>query len=431
MGVASGALVPDSGVVTIDGTSALGDPKKTRELGLAIVRQEPSLMPDLTVAENMFLGLPLHLRPPISTLTGWANGLLAAWGKEGTIRADELVAALNPEKRFIVEIAKALAAKPKVLILDEPTEHLLSDDVERLFARVREVAAGGTAVVYISHRIREVRRIAQRVTVLRDGACQGTFDTAAVDEKRIVELIVGGTLDHEYPAKGADIDARPTVLEVSRLSGKGFRDVSLKIRRGEVIGLAGIDANGQREFVRALAGLSGISEGSVVLNGKPVRISGPSSAAGHGIGYLPGDRHREGILAELSVRENFAIRSISRDTSIGFINGLSEARRAGAAVEAFAVKTPTLDTPISSLSGGNQQKLILASVLAANPTVLIVDEPTQGVDVGARAEIYRILRKIAAEGTAIIIVSSDAAEVSGLCERVLVFSSVVVSIVII
>ncbi|MEO8669222.1 MAG: ATP-binding cassette domain-containing protein, partial [Bauldia sp.] len=284
------------------------------------------------------------------------------------------------------------------------------------------VAAAGTAVVYISHRIREVRRIAQRITVLRDGMGQGTFDIAAVDEKRIVELIVGGALNHDYPAKSADLGDRPVVLDIARLSGKGFRNVSLQLRRGEIVGLAGIDANGQREFLRALAGLGGIGEGSVAINGRRVRLRGPASAAANRIGYLPGDRHREGILAELSVKDNFAIRSISRDTAFGFISGASEAERAGRAVTTFAVKTPTLETPMSSLSGGNQQKLILASVLAAEPVVLLVDEPTQGVDVGARSEIYRILRQIAADGTAIVIVSSDAAELVGLCDRVAIFS---------
>jgi ribose transport system ATP-binding protein len=422
MGLASGALVADAGRIAINGTGIRGNPKQARELGLAIVRQEPSLMPDLTVAENIFLGLPLSKRPDISDLVGWADELLAKWDKRDSIHAVDLVAALNPEKRFIVEIAKALAAEPKVLILDEPTEHLLSEDVERLFARVREVAATGTAVVYISHRIREVRRIAQRITVLRDGSCQGTFDVANVDEKRVIELIVGGALSHEYPPKKIADEPSPPVLEVAHLSGKGFRDVSIALRRGEIVGLAGIDANGQREFMRSLAGLSPPSEGTITLNGKRIGLGGPDKASASGIGYLPGDRHREGILAELNVKQNFVIRSISRDTNFGFINGPAEAKRAVEAVGAFSIKTPSIETLASSLSGGNQQKLILASVLGANPPVLLVDEPTQGVDVGARAEIYRILRRIAGEETAILLVSSDAAEIAGLCDRVAVFS---------
>jgi ribose transport system ATP-binding protein len=421
MGVASGALIPDEGAVTIDSEDVSGDPKTARELGLAIVRQEPSLMPDLSVAENLFLGLPSSKRPAISDMSAWAAGLLASWNKRDSFRPSDLVSALNPEQRFIVEIAKALAAEPKVLILDEPTEHLPAEDVERLFERVREAAGVGRAVVYISHRIREVLRISQRVTVLRDGMCQGTFDVSTLDEKQIVELIVGGALDRDFPPKGTAIAGRPAILEVSSLSGNGFRGVSLNLRRGEIIGLAGIEANGQREFLKALAGLDR-SEGQVAINGRKIRLRGPDSAWRSHIGYLPGDRHRDGILAELSVKENFAIRSVKTDAAYGVVNLSSEARRTEQAVSAFSVKTPSLETPISSLSGGNQQKLILASVLAAQPSVLLIDEPTQGVDVGARAEIYRILRQIAAGGTAIVLVSSDSGEIAGLCDRVIVFS---------
>ncbi|WP_026059994.1 ATP-binding cassette domain-containing protein [Pseudaminobacter salicylatoxidans] len=421
MGVAAGALMPDIGTVEISGQMVNGDPRRARELGLAIVRQEPSLMTDLSVAENLFLGVPESARPAVSNMYAWAQDLLGSWRSELHIKPDDLISALNPEQRFIVEICKALASRPRVLILDEPTEHLTVDDVERLFERVRGVAAKGTGVVYISHRIREVRRIANRVTVLRDGTAQGTFSTETLNDTQIVELIVGGALSAEYPEKSGALDASRVVLDVTDLSGDGFRNVSLSVRQGEIVGLAGIDANGQREFLRALAGLDG-SRGFVTINSRRVHISGPSMAARAGIGYLPGDRHRDGIFAELSVRENFSLRSMVQDTLGGVINPRSERARAKSAVATFAVKTPELETPISSLSGGNQQKLVLSSVLATNPVVLLIDEPTQGVDVGARAEIYRILREIAAAGTAIIIVSSDAAEIAGLSDRVMVFS---------
>jgi ribose transport system ATP-binding protein len=420
MGVASGAIVADSGAVSIDGEPIHGDPRSAQELRLAIVRQEPSLMPDLTVAENLFLGLPQSRRPAIRDLSAWASGLLASWNKADSFRPSDLVSALDPEQRFIVEIAKALAAEPKVLILDEPTEHLPAEDIDRLFERIREAAKSGTAIVYISHRIREVQRIAERVTVLRDGMCQGTFDIRDLDERRIVELIVGGALDREFPPKGAATLHDP-VLEISNLSGEGFRKISAMLRHGEIIGLAGIEANGQREFLRALAGLDR-SEGDVAINGSKFALRGPGNARRNGIGYLPGDRHRDGIFAELSVKDNFSVRSPLSDAAYGFISSSRETERTNLAVSTFSIKTPSVQTPISSLSGGNQQKLILASVLAADPAVLLVDEPTQGVDVGARAEIYRILRRIAASGVAIIIVSSDSAELAGLCDRVLVFS---------
>src|ERR1700730_11420786 len=420
MAVASGALVPESGRVVIDGTQTKGDTEQARRLGLAIVRQEPALMPDLTVAENLYLGVPAEQRPSLMSTSEWAQQLLRQWSENVAIDANERVLSLTPEQRFIVEIVKALSAKPKVLVLDEPTEHLLAEDVDRLFERIRGVIASGCSVVYISHRIREVQKIANRITVLRDGQGQGTYDAERLSEQQIVELIVGGTLDREFPAKAGN-GSTSTVLDVVSLGGAGFTDVSVRVRQGEIVGLAGIDGNGQREFMSALAGLVR-SRGSVSVNGRPANLQDSQAAAASGIRLLPGDRHREGIFGELSVRENFSIRSLPLDSIKGWISQRSEARRAREAVTGFAVKTPSVETPIRSLSGGNQQKLVIASVLASHPKVLLVDEPTQGVDIGARMEIYKVLRQAAAAGTAVIVVSSDALEVAGLCDRVLIFS---------
>ena len=420
MAVASGALVPESGRVVINGTQTKGDTEQARRLGLAIVRQEPALMPDLTVAENLYLGVPAEQRPSLMSTSEWAQQLLRQWSENVAIDANERVLSLTPEQRFIVEIVKALSAKPKVLVLDEPTEHLLAEDVARLFERIRGVTASGCSVVYISHRIREVQKIANRITVLRDGQGQGTYDAERLSEQQIVELIVGGTLDREFPAKAGN-GSTSTVLDVVSLGGAGFTDVSVRVRQGEIVGLAGIDGNGQREFMSALAGLVR-SRGTVSVNGRPANLQDSQAAAASGIRLLPGDRHREGIFGELSVRENFSIRSLPLDSIKGWISQRSEARRAREAVTGFAVKTPSVETPIRSLSGGNQQKLVIASVLASHPEVLLVDEPTQGVDIGARMEIYKVLRQAAAAGTAVIVVSSDALEVAGLCDRVLIFS---------
>jgi len=420
MAVASGALVAESGHVAIDGTKSSGDTERARALGLAIVRQEPALMPHLTVAENLYLGVPRSQRPSLLNVSAWALGLLLQWSPDVGIDVDDRAESLGPQQRFIVEIVKALASTPKILVLDEPTEHLLADDVTRLFARIRQITSSGCAVVYISHRIREVQSIADRLTVLRDGQGQGTYNVAELSEQQIVALIVGSELDREFPPKRED-GASAIVLEVDALSGPAFSEVDVTVRRGEIIGLAGIDGNGQREFMRALAGI-GRSQGVVKLKGERVSVRGTQRSSAAGIHYLPGDRHREGIFAELSVRENFAIRCLKLDALMGFVNRDSELKRARAVVAEFAVKTPSVETPIRSLSGGNQQKLVLGSVLAAAPTVLLVDEPTQGVDIGARSEIYKVLRQTAAKGTAIIVLSSDAHEVAGLCDRVLIFS---------
>ena len=420
MGVASGALVATEGHVKIDGKMIVADPDFARDLGLAIVRQEPALMPDLSVAENLYLGLPKLRRPSLSGLNEWAQGLLSHWSSDVSIDPSDPIAILNPEQRFIVEIVKALECDPKVLVLDEPTEHLASDDVERLFGRVREVAARGAAVVYISHRIREVQAISDRLTVLRDGEGQGTFDASELDEDQIVSLIVGGDLDQTFPAK-AGKQHREIVLSTKDYSGPGFSDVSLQVRAGEILGLAGIDANGQREFMRALAGIYR-GRGVVTLNDREIQIKTSQAAKKIGISYLPGDRHREGIFPELSVRENFSIRSIQDDSFFGLVSHSSEGQRTSKAIQQFSVKTPNGETPIQSLSGGNQQKVVLSSVLAMKPKVLLVDEPTQGVDVGARAEIYKVIRDAARAGVAVILVSSDQQEVAGLSDNVAIFS---------
>ena len=419
MGVASGALVANEGEVHISGQVMRGNPELARMLGLSIVRQEPALMPDLTVAENIYLGLPESKRPTLAGLNQWATGLLQWWGEDVAIGANETVATLNPEQRFIVEIVKALASSPKVLVLDEPTEHLVAKDVERLFARIREVTAKGAAVIYISHRIREVQAIAQRITVLRDGEGQGTYKTADLTEDKIVSLIVGEQLDRTFPPKSKT--PGPIQLDLQKFSGVGFESIDLQIGKGEILGLAGIDGNGQREMMRALAGLTR-SHGTVLIGGTKANLTTSQKAASSGVSYMSGDRHHEGIFAELSVRENFSARSIAQDVSMGLVRRSSEQGRTLNAINQFEVKTPSTETPIRSLSGGNQQKLILAGVLASKPNVLLIDEPTQGVDVGARAEIYKTLREAAEKGVTIIVVSSDAQEIAGLADRVAVFS---------
>lgn len=420
MAVVSGALVPDTGSVAIGGVPLDPiTPERARELGVAIVRQEPALLPDLTVAENMFLGVPAERRPATSAMKEWSESCLRAWDE--TIEANTRVDHLPPEHRFIVEIARAFAAEPAVLILDEPTEHLSGEDVERLFVKIRAAADRGCAIVYISHRIREVKAIASRVTVLRDGHGRGTFDAKAMSEQEIIDLIVGRSLDATFPEK-REIEALDPRLSVGGIRGKRFSRVEFEVRPGEVVGFAGIEDNGQRETMRALGGLLR-SHGTVRVDGKRVRLRSSRDATRAGIAYLSGDRHREGILTGLSVAENVAFRSLGEIDRAGLVGDAGVRRFVNQAIAGLAVRTPTLDTPIDSLSGGNQQKSLLAGVLATKPRVLLVDEPTQGVDVGAKVEIYRSLRVIAREtGTAVVVVSADALELAGLCDRVLVFS---------
>jgi ribose transport system ATP-binding protein len=422
MAIASGTLLPDEGSVVINGET-LGSvgPEYARDLGLAIVYQHPALMPDLTISENLYMGVPKRARPNALHLDSWAGDQLKKWDPSIGLKATDRIAALVPEEKFIVEITKALAPGPSVLILDEPTEHLSTDDVQRLFANIRELRDAGCAIVYISHRVREVREISDRLTVLRDGKTQGTYPAKELGESEVVNLIVGRPLATTFPPKATLAETAPVVLHVDELTGAGFNDVSLALRQGEIVGLAGIQGNGQREFLRALAGLQP-NKGVVTLSGEKISTRTPVRARDAGVAYVPSDRHLEGIVGDLSVRENLSMRSLAAYATAGIVRKRREMESARENIAKFRIKTPSPDTVIGSLSGGNQQKAVLASALASKPKLLLADEPTQGVDVGARLEIYQLLRTAAEQGTAVIVVSSDALELAGLCDRVLVFS---------
>jgi ribose transport system ATP-binding protein len=418
MAVASGALVPEAGTVSIRGERLrAGSTHEAQEHGIAVVHQEPALLPDLSVAENLYLGVSEKHRPSLTRLRSWAEQQLACWSPDTRIDPDARVEELGAEQRFIIDIVRSLATEPSVLVLDEPTEHLASEDVERLFEAVRERVRDGAAVIYISHRIREVKQIADRVSVLCDGQNRGTFDAGELSERDIVDLIVGRKLEAVFPDKLPNADALAPVLAVEGLKGRGFENVSLSVRPGEIVGFAGIEGNGQREALRSMAGLARHS-GTMAVDGRPVR--GQSSNA---IAYLTGDRHREGIFPTLSVRETVALRNLPQVSAMGAVLPRAERELTAGTIADLNVKTPTVDTPMESLSGGNQQKALLGAVLARNPKVLLIDEPTQGVDVGAKAEIYELLRQNAkAAGMGIVVVSSDCLELAGLCDRVLIFS---------
>jgi ribose transport system ATP-binding protein len=421
MAVAAGSLQPDEGTVEIAGaTLKTASPGAAQALGLGVVYQHPALAEDLTVVENMLLSMPRKLRPSHGKAPGWAREALATIGAE-QIDVGSRISELTAAETQLVEIAKALATGPKVLILDEPTAALESEEVEHLFEQVRAIRARGTAVVYISHRIPEVEAIGDRLTVLRDGATRGTFRVDEVDEARILELIAGRELEAVFPDKLAAGQAGKSVLSVKDLSGSNFDDVSLEIAEGEIVGIAGVAGNGQREFVRALAGL-GHHTGTVTVNGAEVKLRNARRAQRDGVFYVSSDRQREGIFPALSVRENAVASSLQSFTEFGVVGPRAERGALAEQEKELAIKTSSQEADISSLSGGNQQKVVFARTMLGRPKVLICDEPTQGVDVGARVEIYRLLRELAADGCAVLVCSSDALELVGLCDRVMVMS---------
>lgn len=423
MAVASGALRPDSGSVWIGGEQITADVARTRELGLAIVRQHPALFPELTVSDNLLFAVSARDRRSVKSPTEWARACLNAWDDRPDIDPSARVGSLNPEQKFVLEICRAIYLRPKVLVLDEPSEHLGADGVERLFRIVRDLAATGTAVVYISHRIREIREISQRLTVLRDGSLMGTFPAAGLSEAEIVNLIIGRSLDATYPDKpdsSAFVGLDPKLV-VRDLSGAAFAGVDLDIRPGEIVGFAGIDGNGQAEIARAIAGLER-STGSVRIDGRAVSVRSSRAASRQGISYISADRHKESIFPELPIRFNATLRAIGRLARGGFISRRVEEQTSRTALQAYAVKLDSPEDPISSLSGGNQQKVVIAGALLNRPAVLIADQPTQGVDIGAKAEIYGHLRRVADQGASVLVLSSDNRELAGVCDRVHVVS---------
>jgi len=422
VGVAAGSVTADSGTVEIGGVvSDAPTPQWCREAGLAIVYQEPALLPDLTVAENMALAMPAALRPKITDQVAWAEQVLARWSSGAHIDPTLPVRELRPDARFVVEISRALAEEPAVLILDEPTEHLLPPAVEELFRLIQEHVDRGGAVVYISHRVGEVKRIAERVSVLRDGALVGTFDGTAMSEHDVVNLVVGHEVERREPRAVGDLADKAELLTVDGFSGRGFSDVALAVGAGEIVGFAGIEGQGQREVLRALAGLSD-GRGDVRVNGRSVSTASAAAAKRGGILYLPQDRHNEGVFPRLSLRENAAASALGKLSRWGFVASGRERAQVAERFTALRVKAPSQEVDITTLSGGNQQKVVLSRVLIAGSRVILADEPTQGVDVGAREEIYEILREAARGGNAVIVLSSSAAELEQLCDRVVVFS---------
>ena len=373
------------------------------------------------VAENIALGLE---RPG-----GWRR---VRWGerrRRARALLDRIGAAIDPEtevrrlamaEQQLVEIARALGADARVLIMDEPTASLSDTEVEHLFGVIRELKGQGVGIVYISHRLEELPQVADRVTALRDGGLVGTRPMADVTRADLIKMMVGRELSSVFP-KIAVTPGAP-VLELRRLGcrASGVRDVSLTVRAGEIVGLAGLLGAGRTELARVLFGLTPADEGAILIDGEIVTIPSPSRATALGVAYVPEDRRRHGVVLEMSVAANATLAVLGEVSRLGLIDGGRERSLAAGFVERLSVKTSSLDAPVASLSGGNQQKVALARWLATGPRVLILDEPTQGVDVGAKAEIHRLMGELAGRGMAILMISSELPEVLGMSDRVAV-----------
>ncbi|MBI5812023.1 MAG: sugar ABC transporter ATP-binding protein [Meiothermus silvanus] len=418
--ILSGAYQPDAGTVRLEGrTVAIADPRLARALGIATIYQETSLYPDLSVLENLFIG---H-----QPRRGWGRLDWAAMQR----RAREVFVQLGVElpltarlgdlgKAYaqLVEIAKALVQKARILVMDEATAALTADDVERLFGIIRGLREQGVAIIYISHRLEEVFRVADRVTVLRDGERVGSEPVAAVDQDWLIQRMVGRELHTLYPRNYRS--PGKVLLEVRGLSRAGaFAGIDLEVHEGEIVGLAGLVGSGRSEVVRAIFGIDPYDAGTVRLLGESLPQR-PWAAVRKGLALLPEDRSRQGVILAMTVRANMTL-AVLRDLQRGgFLDEAKELSITERFIQALQLRPPHPDLPVASLSGGNQQKVVLGKWLATEPRVLILDEPTQGVDVGAKAEIHQLMDRLVGQGMGILMISSDLPEVLGMADRLLV-----------
>ena len=420
--IVSGVYQPDSGVILIDGREAhFTTPEDAKRAGVATIYQELLLFPELTVAENIFLGhAPRGRLGRIDWTAMRANAeeLLASLDIDD-LASDMIVGSLPVGNRQRVEILRALSHDARILIMDEPTAALTESDVMRLFDIVRRLKARGVAVVYISHRLDEIFAIADRVTVLRDGAYVGAREVAETSAAELVQMMVGRRIENLFPKTAVPIGG--PVLEARDLVRRPMtKKVSFAVRRGEIVGLAGLVGSGRSELAQTIFGVTPAESGEIRLLGETVKIDSPESARAKGIAYVPEDRGVQGLVRAMSVLHNFSLAALNGLSRWGFIDRSAERRMAEEGVERFSVRTNSVDEIAGRLSGGNQQKIVLGKWLANNPRLLILDEPTRGIDVGAKAEIHRLMGELAAGGVAILMISSELPEVLGMSDRVLV-----------
>jgi rhamnose transport system ATP-binding protein len=422
--VLTGAVQADAGEIRLRG-ERLGEitPAKTRAMGISVIYQQPALFPDLTVAENIALAsetAKLWRRVDWKRRRTHASELLERIGAR--IRPEKLAGDLSIAEQQIVEIVKALDANACVLFMDEPTAALGNADTENLFRIVFQLRSKGTAIVYITHRFEELFRLADRVTVLRDGNSISTRKMHGVTKQELIHMMVGRDVETLFPKH----EAKPgtTALEVrgARCRRLGVENVSLSVRHGEILGLAGLIGSGRTQLAEALFGLAALDSGDILIDGKPVAIQSPSDAVDLGLAYVPEDRRRHGVILEMPIFANVTLASLRTISSSGVLRFRAEQDIAQQFKQRLGVKAPSIETPAKELSGGNQQKVALARWLMTDPKILILDEPTQGIDVSAKSEIHRLIGELAEKGLAILMISSDMPELLAMCNRIAVMA---------
>ncbi len=422
----AGVHQPDGGELRFKGQVVrFSTPKDAQKLGINTIYQELSLYPELTVAENIFMGHAPYRRVGLFSVIDWDTmfrraGELLAELDVHNLDVRGKVGALSIGNRQRVEIAKALSLNAKLLIMDEPTAALGETDTLHLFRTVRLLRDRGVGIVYISHKLSEVFELADRVTVLRDGQYIGTKDVADTEERDLISMMVGRDVGTLFPKQKSRVGE--VVLELRHVSrAPHTHDVSFKLRAGEIVGLAGLVGSGRSETAQAVFGTLPAHSGEILVNGQKVSIKDPAQAVAHGVAYVPEDRGTQGLIKQMNVRENTSLAVLKQMARGGFIDTGRERNLAQDAIKQFGIRAYGPEQLVGTLSGGNQQKVVVGKWLASNPKVLIIDEPTRGVDVGAKAEIHRLIGQLAAEqGLAILMISSELPEILGMSDRVLV-----------
>jgi rhamnose transport system ATP-binding protein len=420
--IMTGAVTADSGTIAVgDRVVAHLDPHAARSLGIAAIYQQPSLFPDLTVAENIALALEQGRswrRVRWRERKRVAADVLARLG--AAIGVDRPAGSLSLPEQQMVEIAKAIGADARILIMDEPTASLTDRDVERLFEVIGRLRDHGVGIIYISHRLEEIFQVADRITVLRDGETIETRDRADLDRATLIRLMVGRELSAVFPKRQVAIADVALELRGVGHRASGVRDVSLSVRSGEILGVTGLVGSGRTELAEVLFGLRPADAGEIRVRSVPVKIASPAQAIGLGLGYVPEDRRQHGVVLEMSVAANTSLANLGGVSRRGLLDWRAEQTMAARYVDDLRIKAPSVAVPVGTLSGGNQQKVALSRWLSIDPAVLILDEPTQGVDVGAKSEIHDLMGRLAERGMAILMISSEMPEILGMSDRIAV-----------
>jgi ribose transport system ATP-binding protein len=415
--IISGAIEPDSGNFTIDGqTYVKMNPHLSRQLGIHVIYQEFSLVESLSAAQNVFLGEYSGFLTNHNELKKRAKKIFSDMGVE--IDPSIQVRKLSPAKKQLVEIAKSISGQAKILIMDEPSAPLSASEVETMFSIIEKLRKKGVTVIYISHRIEELFRISDRVTVMRDGHYVDTLVTQKTNRRGLIGLMVGRQLNEYYPRRKTQLS--DVVLEVKHISGLGDEDISFQVRKGEILGVAGLVGSGRTELVNLIFGAFPKESGEIFLEGKPVKIRSPHTALNHGIGLIPEDRKNHGCLLNADVGFNITLSIFNKTSKYYLLNSSQLKKTALHYKDLLNIRTPSMQQRVRNLSGGNQQKVVVAKTLAANTNILIFDEPTRGIDVGAKQEIYQIMVELVEQGKTIIMVSSEMEELLGMSDRLIV-----------